>query len=91
MLSKIQAPRRIEPEEFKISRLKIEQEMVTNAVAREVRILRWEIVSYGKALYQRSVRPEIAVFRVSDLEFTLLGIERGKHHPRHEDDVSGYE
>ena len=65
--------------------------MVTNAVAREVRILRWEIVSHGKALDQRSVRPEIAVFRVSDQEFSRFGIERRKHHPRHEDDVSGYE
>ena len=91
MLSKIQAPRWIESEELQISRLKVEQEVVTNAVAGEVRILRWEIVSYGKALDQRSVRPEIAVLRVSDLEFTLLGIERGKHHPRYEDDVSSYE
>ena len=57
---KIQTPCGIESEEFKISRLKVEQEMVTNPVAREVRILRWEIVSYGKALDQRSVRPEIA-------------------------------
>ena len=58
---KIQTPRRVKPEEFKISRLEIEQKMVTNAVAGEVRILSRKIVSYGKALDQRSIWPEIAV------------------------------
>ena len=35
--------------------------------------------------------PKSLYLRVSDQEFTFLTIERGKHHPRHEDDVSGYE
>ena len=88
---KIQTPCRVKPEEFEISRLEIEQEMVTNAVAGEVRILRRKIVSYGKALDQRSVWPEIAVLRISDLELTPAGIERGEHHPRYKDNVSSYE
>ena len=87
----VQAPCRIESEEFQVSRLKVKQEVVTNPVAGEMRILRWKIVSYGKALNQGSVRPEITVLGVSDQEFTVLDIERGKHHPRYEDDVSGYE
>ena len=56
-----------------------------------MRIFRGEIVSYGKALHQRGVWPEIAVLRVGDLELAALGIERRKHHPRYDDHVSGDE
>src|SRR5262249_58367098 len=87
----VKAPCWIESEELQVSRLKIKQEVVTNPVAGEMRILRRKIVSYGKALYQSSVRPEITVLSGSDLEFTFLGVERGKHHPPVEEEVSGYE
>ena len=71
----IQTPRWVEPEEFKVSRLKVEQEMVTNTIAGEMGVLRRKIVSHGKALHERRVRAEIAVLRVGDLELAALGIE----------------
>jgi hypothetical protein len=49
--------------------------MVTDSVAGEVRIFRGKIVSYGKALHERSVWAEIAVLRVCYLELAVPGIE----------------
>ena len=44
---------------------------------------------HGEALHDRSVRPEIAVLRVGNLQHAAAGIEGGKHHPGYEDHVSG--
>jgi len=85
----VKAPHRIEPEEFKIARLKVEVVVLTDTVAREVRILRWKVMPNGEALHDRSVWPEVAVLGIGNLQPTATGIEGGKHHPGDQDHVSG--
>src|SRR4029077_10124892 len=44
---------------------------------------------YGKALHDRSIRPEIAILSVGDLQLAAAGVKGGKHHPGHKEHVSG--
>ena len=67
----VKTPHRIEPEKSKIARLKVEEEVVTDAVPGEVRILRGKVMPHGEALHDRSVRPEITVLRVSDPQVAI--------------------
>ena len=46
---------------------------------------------HGEALHDRSVRPEITVLGIGNLQPGAAGIEGGKHHPGYEHHISAYE
>ena len=55
---------------------------------REVRVLRGKIMTDGEALHDRSVRSEVAILGVGDLQLAPRRVKRGEHHPGHENQVS---
>ncbi len=46
-------------------------------------------MTHSEALHDGSVRPEIAILGVRDLQLAPRRVKRGKHHPGHENYVSG--